>query len=80
MSRPRLKVGDVFTVPIDEGRLGVGQIVGTYGTDAYYFAIFDAVTSWPASIDLGQVLNTKVIYLALWKVISSGRAGAGWSR
>lgn len=65
MSRRRLKVGDVFTVPIDDGRAGIGQIVATYGKDAYYFAIFDVVAPNSGSIDLEQALNARVVFLAL---------------
>lgn len=65
MSRLRLKVGDVFTVPIDDVRTGIGQIVATYGKDAYYFAIFDVVATDSASIDLEQALNARVVFLAL---------------
>lgn len=36
-------VGDVFVIPVGDGRAGVGQVVGRYGADAYYFAVFDAV-------------------------------------
>ena len=43
MSRLKLQTGQVFSVPIDSDRMGIGQIVGTYGAHAYYFASFDAV-------------------------------------
>ncbi len=40
-SRPT--VGDVFIVPTGDGRAAVGQVVGSYGRHAYYFAIFDFI-------------------------------------
>lgn len=43
MVTPRPVVGDVFIVPVGDGRAGVGQVVGIYLKNAYYFAIFDAV-------------------------------------
>jgi hypothetical protein len=41
MSRPRLAVGDVFTVPVDGSRVSVGQVVGKYQHDAYYVVVYD---------------------------------------
>ena len=41
MSKP--KSGDVFVVPTGDGRAGIGRVVAAYGTDAYFFAIFDLV-------------------------------------
>lgn len=79
MNRRKFGVGDVFTVVIDEDRVGFGQIVGTYGADAFYIAIFDAVGSDPSSIDLEQAVRQRVLFLALsfdaklvaghWKII-----------
>jgi len=65
MSRFKLEVGDVFSVPIDDSRVGVGQVVAAYGKSAEYFAIFDAVAPDPASIDIDQALRARVIFLAL---------------
>jgi len=65
VSRLKLKTGDVFAVPLDEARVGVGQIVGTYGKDAYYFAIFDATAPDAASIDLERAPQERVVFLAL---------------
>lgn len=64
MSRVRLKIGDVFTVPIDENRTGVGQGVGTYGKDAYYLAIFD-VAAPVGAVDVDAALDSRVLFLAL---------------
>jgi hypothetical protein len=65
MSRLELKTGDVFTVPVDETRVGVGQIVATYGKDAYYFAIFDTTAADAASVDLEHATQQRVVFLAL---------------
>ncbi|PZF81777.1 Imm26 family immunity protein [Jiangella anatolica] len=34
-------VGDVFTIPLDDDRVGLGQVVGTYRVAALYLAVFD---------------------------------------
>jgi hypothetical protein len=39
----RPKLGDVFIIPIGDGLAAVGQVVGVYLKNAYYFAIFDTV-------------------------------------
>jgi hypothetical protein len=65
MSRIKLMVGDVFAVPIDENRVGVGQIVGKYGNSAYYFAIFDVVAPDGRSIDLDKSVLGRILFLAL---------------
>lgn len=64
MTGPKLKLGDVFTVPIDDSRAGVGQIVATDPPSEYYFAIFDAVV--PAgSTDIDDALTQRVLFLQL---------------
>lgn len=65
MSRLNLRTGDVFSVPIDDERVGVGQIVATYGKDAYYFAIFDSVAASGASIQIDEALNERIVFIAL---------------
>jgi len=65
VSRFKLNVGDVFSVPIDDSRVGVGQVVATYGRSAEYFAIFDAVAPDPASIDIDRAIEARVMFLAL---------------
>ena len=77
MSRLKLKTGDVFAVPIDEARVGVGQIVATYGKDAYYFAIFDVTASDLGSIDLEQAPQQRVVFLAL--SLDAKLAAGHWS-
>jgi hypothetical protein len=65
MGRLRLKTGDIFSVPIDESRVGVGQIVATYGKSNYYFAIFDVVAPDVAQINLDTATSGGVLFLAL---------------
>ena len=45
MVRRKTTIGDVFIVPLGDGRAGVGQVVADYGASAHYFAIFDDVMS-----------------------------------
>ena len=71
--RARLHLGDVFTVPIDADRVGFGQVVGTYGKDAYYFAIYDAVVSDADDSDPTVTRSSEVVGLRS----RLPRAGAG---
>jgi hypothetical protein len=50
VSRARVRVGDVFSVPLDDERVGLGQVVATYGKDGYFFALFEpASKAWRRS-------------------------------
>lgn len=69
MTRRRLKlqVGDVFSVPIDDSRVGYGQIVETWGQSGgqFYFAVFDGVYPRDQEPDIEAVLSSPVLLLAL---------------
>jgi Immunity protein 26 len=62
----RPQIGDVFIVPLGDHRSGVGQVVATYGRDAYFFAIFDRVLPLDEASELAtQALTAPVLLLAL---------------
>jgi hypothetical protein len=62
----KLKVGDVFLVPTGDGRAGVGQVVATYGSHSYYFAIYEAVFPLETAADrVADALSAPVLFLAL---------------
>jgi|1186.fasta_scaffold26368_2 hypothetical protein len=65
--RARWRVGDVFTVPIDDERIGYGQIVATWGDSGshFYFLFFDAVYSSNEEPDLDEVVGRPVASLGL---------------
>ena len=65
MSRAKLHVGDAFSIPLDERRFGLGQIVETYGRDAYFFAVFEDVFVDGEYIDLAEAVRRPVVLLAL---------------
>jgi Immunity protein 26 len=69
MSRRRLKlrVGDVFSIPVDDDRVGYGQIVSTWGESGgqFYFAVFDGAYPSDEEPDFEAVLANPVILLAL---------------
>lgn len=87
MSRRRLKlrVGDVFSVPVDDNRVGYGQIAATWGESGgqFYFAVFDGVHPRDEKPDLDGVLAEPLILLALsmdallvhdhWQVVGHGQ-------
>jgi len=63
--KARLELGDVFAIPLDGSRAGIGQVVATYGQGAFYFAIFDLLVhpdAAEASID--EALTADVLFLA----------------
>jgi hypothetical protein len=65
VSRVRLKVGDVFSVPLDDRRFGLGQVVATYGKDAYFFARFASAFARDEQLDPEQAVRAPVALLAL---------------
>jgi Immunity protein 26 len=65
VSRVKLRVGDVFSVPLDDERVGSGQIVATYGKDAYFFALFERAYARDEQLDLEQAVRAPVALLAL---------------
>jgi hypothetical protein len=62
---PRYEIGDVFRLTIDSQRVGFGQIVGKYGRDAYYFAIFEQPHHVGERVNLASVVSSDVALLAL---------------
>ena len=46
-AQPRLEIGDVITVPIDNDRIGIGQVAAKYLNEGYYFVVFE--TDYPIS-------------------------------
>lgn len=59
-------IGDVFIVPTGDGRAGVGQVVSTYGKDAYYFAVFDVVLPVDEAVEKAvEAAASQVLFLAL---------------
>lgn len=65
MTRRQVRVGDVFTMPLDDARVGYGQIVAKYGKDAYFFAIFEDVHPRGSEPDIAEVLGGRILFLAL---------------
>lgn len=64
-ARRNPQIGDVFVIPIDRERVGIGQVVGKHGGSDYYFAIYDWTGSPPGQAELSQVLRERVLFLAL---------------
>ncbi|MDR5699479.1 Imm26 family immunity protein [Agromyces aerolatus] len=61
----KASIGDVFVVPVGDGRAGVGQVVARYG-GAYYFAIFEVVLPLEdARQNAREALERPVLFLAL---------------
>lgn len=60
---PRPKVGDVFTVPVDEERVGIGQVVAKYQSGEY-FAIHGPAVS-RQDLDIDRALASPIVLLAL---------------
>jgi len=60
---PRIAVGDVFLIPLDDESSAVGQVVGKY-LSAYYLVVFDSFVE-PSAPDAESALASEVIFLTL---------------
>lgn len=65
MSKLKLRIGDVFSVPLDDTRIGLGQIVATFRKGVYYFALFSPAYARDAPIDLAQAVQEPLALLGL---------------
>ena len=74
-----LNKGDVFVVPLGDGRAGVGQIVGRYRKVYYYMAIFDQVVP-DTQADLSGLLPLTAESIVLLALTLDGKLYARhWS-
>jgi hypothetical protein len=67
MTRQRLQIGDVFTLPVDDERVGFGQIVARWeeADGYYYFAIFERLYRRSEQPPLDVILKDRIAFLAL---------------
>lgn len=63
--RLKLRVGDIFSVPIDDRRVGYGQIAASWGEGHYYFAVFEGVYSVDEQPEFDAVVSAPLLLLAL---------------
>lgn len=57
--------GDVFSVQLDEKRVGYGQIVGRYGESEYYFAFFERAYAKSHAPVLSDIARDRIVLLGL---------------
>lgn len=69
------EVGDVFTIPTRDGRAGVGQVVATYGKDAYFFAIFDGAVPLDEAGDRAREITSNPVRLIALSLDAKIHAG-----
>jgi hypothetical protein len=66
MAQGRVEVGAVFSVPVDEQRIGFGQVAAKYRHRGYYyFVIFDKVYPLGSTPSPEEVVTDRVAFLAL---------------
>lgn len=83
----RLRVGDLFTIPINAERVAVGQLVDKVMT-AWYVVVFEATQQSGAPINTDEVLRSRIrlqaitshsrIHHGYWKVV--GHVGVDATR
>lgn len=81
MKRNRPGVGDIFTIPLADGDVAVGQVVARY-LAAYYLAVFGTRVSGGGEFDLDWISKQDLAFVVLtldakfvngdWCVVGSG--------
>jgi len=67
MAVANLKPGDVFTIPLGDGRFGLGQAITASPQDSVYMVVFDAIVADETEIgDLAELVATAELRLAAW--------------
>ncbi len=65
MAKARLKVGDIFVIPLNSEQVGYGQVIATYLTSGFLFAIFRSIYQAGEQVSFHQVISDNVDLLAL---------------
>lgn len=78
-SRRHLRVGDIFSIPLDERQTGYGQIVWRSGHGDYGFAVFEGIYPQEADPALDAIVSQKLVLIGIsmdallyhgyWKVV-----------
>lgn len=65
--RLKLNVGDVFSIPVGDERVGYGQIVARWSGSGghFYFAVYDVVDPAAEVPDLESIVSSPLVFLAL---------------
>ena len=63
MAKLKLKVGDVFSIPLGNGELGFGQIVSLPDRDTLIIALFNFKQNDAEPIDINKIFNSEVLFL-----------------
>jgi len=77
----KLKVGDIFTIPVNDEKTGFGQIINIPNKNNFIIAIFESVyygKEWP---NLDEIVTDKILFLGYtmdallyhkeWKIIGN---------
>jgi hypothetical protein len=72
------RAGDVFVIPVGDGRFGVGQVIARYRqTDLYYMAVFDRLIRHPSDLNsLEEIKQFSLLFLA--NSFDTMLADGGW--
>jgi Immunity protein 26 len=61
MAKPRIKVGDVFSIPIDENRVGYGQVIfKNHSSFPIYIAVFRTVYECSSQVAPSAITNDEI--------------------
>ena len=80
MAKPRPKIGDVFSIPIDEKRVGYGQIISkNHCTFPIYIVVFSTSYEQSEAVTLDEITADEIalvgasmdarIYHGMWSIV-----------
>lgn len=59
----KLLIGDIFTIKVDENRIGFGQVVALPQKNILIIAVFDKIANIDQKIDCSEIVNAEVLFL-----------------
>lgn len=60
-AKVEVNIGDVFQIPIDDARVGYGQVVLKPEDPVYFVCVFAAMTPPGVSPDVGEIIHSDIL-------------------
>lgn len=59
----KLNIGDIFTIPIDEARVGIGQIINKPNKDSLIIVVYDVILNKDLLPPLNELCKNNILLL-----------------
>lgn len=61
----KVKLGDIFSIPLDGGKVGLGQVAGTYKGGELFIVVFEGCWDSDDVPPVGEVVNLPIVLASL---------------